>query len=173
MTLPRSPVPGSSSIPPSGFFEGGFTFTFTLRLADDHGLGIDVAAAAAGSPFLSVQQVLHDGAIEAWNRRCVDGSPTSMKVVQPGDTIVRVNEKTDRQGMLEECQEKMLLKLTFVRRFPTYYPGFHAAATGYLPWAGVDGMCMRHEVAHLAHDPRTYTSGEGERLHASKLPVVI
>jgi len=173
IVLPQSPVPNLALVPSSGFFEGGFTFTFTLRLADDHGLGLDVAAATASRQFLVVQQVLNEGAIEAWNRRCLDGSQSSMKVVQHGDVIARVNEKTDCQAMLEECREKMLLKLTIVRRFPGYFTNFRASAAGYVPWVGPDGICHGHEIGHLVQHSQTCSLGEGERLHASKLPVVI
>lgn len=164
-----SVVPSSGSMLASGFFDGGFTFTFTLRLADNHGLGIDVMEPVS-CEWLVVQQVLQEGAIEAWNKQCLDGSMACLKVVQYGDAIVSVNGRTNRQGMMQECREKMLLKLTVVRRFPDYIPSLNTA-TALFPWPGLESFRVGH--ARLAGELHTCSRGEGERFHASKLPVVM
>jgi len=170
MALPSSPVPSSPSVPSSGFFDGGFTFTFTLRLADGHGLGIDVAEPPA-SEVLIVQQVLPEGAIEAWNKQCLDGSVACLKVVQYGDVIVRVNGRTERQGMLQECKEKMLLKLTVVRRFPEYFQSLNASAANFFSWPGLESFLAGHSFAHPGAELQACNGGGGKRLHASKFQV--
>lgn len=100
---------------PCGFFEGAFMFTFTLRLARRVGLGIDVAAASAHD-VLIVQRILPRGAIEAWNRQCSNDSLTSAKAVLPGDALVIVNGKVGCSSVLHECSERVILKMTFLRK---------------------------------------------------------
>lgn len=95
--------------------DGAFCFDFTLRLADDVGLGVDLAARVDGNQALVIQGVLQNGAIAAWNKQCYDGTSKRFKSIFPGDAIVSVNGKTEQLDMLHECQTKMLLKLTVFR----------------------------------------------------------
>lgn len=169
-SLPSAPMP---SFPPSDFFFSGFTFTFTLRLADDHGLGIDVAAASAADEFLIVERVLNDGAVEAWNKQCLDGTMTSLRAMQAGDAIVRVNGKTDRQSILDECKDKLLLKLTIERRFPAYFPSIGASVAGCFPWSGLEGAWVDHGSAYFGLEWQACSLGASDRLHARKVPVVL
>lgn len=171
MVPPTVPVFATPFVPAPDFFEGGFSFTFALRLADDCGLGLDVAAMRLGSPCLLVQQVLNHGGIYAWNRQCLENMSAPMRALRRGDAIVRVNQKTDCEGMLEECREKMLLKMTVVRMSPACYPGVYDSVAGYWPWAGPGDASIGPEVALPAL--HGCVMGEGERLHASKLPVAI
>jgi hypothetical protein len=164
-SLPLAPMP---SFPPSDFFFSGFTFSFSLRLADEHGLGIDVAAASATEEFLIVERVLQDGAVEAWNKQCLDG-----RAVQGGDAIVRVNGKTERQSILDECKDKLLLKLTIVRRFPAYFPSNGASVAGCFPWSGLEGAWVDQGSAYFGLDWQASSLGAGDRLHARKVPVVL
>lgn len=113
-------TPGKSNpICPSPFtlFENGSCiFTFTLRRADDVVLGLDVSHCDAQG-FLLVKGILPNGAIQAWNRQC-SGGPAAGKSVLAGDKIVRVNDATTVQSMLEQCRVKQLLKITVVRGEP-------------------------------------------------------
>lgn len=113
-------TPGKSpTVCPSPFtlFENGSSiFTFTLRRADDISLGLDVSHSDADN-FLLVKSILANGAVQAWNRQC-SGGPAAGKAVMAGDKIVRVNESADVGGMLNQCKEKQLLKITVVRGDP-------------------------------------------------------
>lgn len=101
---------------PNPVFAGGFVFGVTLRLADNCGLGLDVAPGILG--LLMVQDVLPKGAVDTWNRQCMDGESASRgKVVVPGDFIVDVNGSRDCADMMRECLNKTLLKLTVVRAY--------------------------------------------------------
>lgn len=137
--------------------DAGHSFKFTLRLADDVGLGIDLAADSTGG--LRVQGVLPNGAIDSWNRRCLDGSATAGKVVHPGDALVCVNGKTDSRGMLWECRSKLLLSMTFVRKGEDLSAPNSASDT---PGARVSGRDANKVYLQIS------TALEGERLHASK-----
>jgi len=95
--------------------DGAFCFDFTLRLADDVGLGVDLAPFVDGNQALVIQGVLQNGAMAAWNKQCYDGTSKRLKSIWPGDAIVSVNGKTEQLDMLQECQTKMLLKLTAFR----------------------------------------------------------
>lgn len=113
-------TPGKSpAVCPSPFtlFENGSSiFTFTLRRADDVTLGLDVSHSDADN-FLHVKSILANGAVQAWNRQC-SGGPAAGKAVMAGDKIVRVNDAADVAGMLNQCKEKQLLKITVVRGDP-------------------------------------------------------
>lgn len=139
------------------------TFRFTLRLADDTGLGIDLAADCSGVS-LCVQSVLPSGAIDAWNRRCLDGSATAGKDVHPGDLLVCVNGKTDKAGMLAECRSKLLLAMTFVRKTPS-----EEFTAGGDPGAVAE---QQDTIRPLGHRPKVVLqineALEGERLHANR-----
>lgn len=111
----------ADSLPsPSGGLEaimqqggGSFTFTFTLRKADDTDLGLNVSHCETDKVLL-VEGVRAEGAVEAWNRLCTASHPE--KSVIPGDKIIGVNQITyDPDRMLEECKLKQLLRLTVVR----------------------------------------------------------
>jgi len=146
-------VPRPQPAAPGAAFDGKLTFSFTLRLADDHGLGLDVVT-PEGSRGLVVRQVLQDGAIEAWNRQCLDGSMACLKALQFGDAIVAVNGREDHEGMLQECRDKLLLKMTIERSFPGSAP-----ATGYYMWPGFETLGDAAPV---------YGTGWGERLYAHR-----
>jgi len=89
-------------------------FSFTLRKADGADLGLNVYHHETDKA-LQVESVRADGAVEAWNRQCA-GTASADKAVGPGDKIISVNSISgDPQKMLEECRDKLLLRLTFVR----------------------------------------------------------
>jgi len=87
-------------------------FSFTLRKADGKSLGLNVNE---DERVLVVEGIRVDGAVDAWNRQCMGGTCPG-KVVKRGDKIIRVNDiENDPAGMLEECKEKRLLRLTIFR----------------------------------------------------------
>jgi len=90
------------------------SFTFTLRLADEHGLGLELAPLGV-APFLTVQKVLPGGAMEAWNKQCLENDALNPKAVRPGDSIVSVNGHAECLAMLRQCRERQLLKITIAR----------------------------------------------------------
>lgn len=116
-TPPPFPSWACASMPMSSFMftQGGLgvRFNFTLRRAPGVGVGLDLVR-APDDRSLIVQSVLPCGAMEAWNRQAIAG-PNGGKAVVPGDRLVRVNESSDCDAMLGECQDKVLLKLSFAR----------------------------------------------------------
>jgi len=110
----RAAMPASPPRPGTAEAEG-CSFAFTLRLADEYGLGVDLAPPETCSRGLVVWHVLPMGAIESWNKQCLDGTPTHHKAVRPGDVITSVNGCTDCQDMLEQCRSRLLLKITVAR----------------------------------------------------------
>jgi hypothetical protein len=144
----------------SAFLEGGYCFGFTLRLADDVGLGVDLAPGWQGSQGLTIQEVLQNGAVASWNKQCFISNKLRAKAVWPGDTIVSVNGKTEYLDMLHECQNNMLLKLTVFRHDGT---STGATATD-CSWARLDNLARGLTVCQTK---------DGERLHSSKSPVVL
>lgn len=110
-TMLRSPAITAS---PFVICEGGGTvFGFTIRKADDCGLGVEFKDADCGS-CLQVTSVKPGGAMQAWNKLCA-GGPAAGKAVLPGDKIVKVNEVTTTKDMLRECRDQKLLKFTVQR----------------------------------------------------------
>lgn len=107
-SLPATPCPPLEP-------EGAFRFSFTLRLAEAGGLGIEWADRTTPGSAVCVRDVVADGAIEAWNRQCADANPLCSRAVAPEDQLVEVNKQTDAAAMLAECDTKLLLKLTFLR----------------------------------------------------------
>lgn len=159
----RTPASSCQTSPPlAPVGDGSQSFKFTLRLADDTGLGIDLAADTNG--ILRVQGVLPNGAIDAWNRRCLDGSATAAKVVSAGDALVCVNGKSDSQGMLSECRAKLLLSMTFVRKGPEDPSLWAPSLMADSPQVGSPGQIGRDSPKVL----QIHAALEGERLHASK-----
>lgn len=138
----------------------GFCFGFTLRLADEVGLGVDLKPRIDATEALVIQGVLQNGAIAAWNKQCFDGTSNRCKAIWPGDTIVSVNGKTEYSDMIQECKTKMLQKLQV----------FRAVCD--------DGSCMGR-IPTDCFWPSPQMGGmmfnrlgsEGERLHSSKKPV--
>lgn len=113
----RNSTPGlrSPAIPQSPFViceGGGSVFQFTIRKADDVGLGVDFADSDEGS-CLQVTAV-KPGAMQAWNKLCA-GGPAAGKAVMPGDKVVKVNEATSTKDMRQECEQQKLLKFTVQR----------------------------------------------------------
>jgi hypothetical protein len=109
--IPPTPVPlaqFSTPVDNSDIF-----FGLKLRLAEGSGLGVTVDR-APNNQALIIQAVREQGGITSWNRM-VASSPQRMKVVVPGDRIVCVNDKTVCEEMLEEVQNKLLVKLTICR----------------------------------------------------------
>jgi hypothetical protein len=107
----KSPV-----ICPSPFViceSGGYVFEFTLRLAEDFEVGVDVEYSDK-STSLKVTGIQPHGAIEAWNKQCV-GGPSAGKEVTPGDYIVKVNKADRPLDMLKEWREQKLLRFTVTR----------------------------------------------------------
>lgn len=107
---------------------GVFGFLFTLRRAEDVGLGLDVDCGQSGRVLL-VRKVLRGGAIEAWNRQCLKG-PLAKKAVMPGDAIVSINGCSDAESMLQECRHSFLLKILVTRWDPEQVYGAPAAVPG-------------------------------------------
>jgi len=155
-----------SSLANSGspaFLEGGFCFGMTLRLADDVGLGVDLAPHVGGVEKLWIERILPNGAISAWNKQCFqDCTSKRLKAVWPGDTIVSVNGKTDHWDMLQECKTKMLLKLTIYRAVCDNT--MNTLPTGCMwPPAPMHGLML--QAPRLPND--------GQRLHSCKKLIII
>jgi len=92
---------------------GGIVFEFTLRVAEDFVVGINIEH-SEDLPSLKVTGIVPGGAMEAWNRQCT-GGPSAGKEVMPGDYIVKVNQCAEPQAMLKECREQKLLRFTVTR----------------------------------------------------------
>lgn len=106
-----APVPSPKASSP-----GDRTFSFTLRKADGADLGLSVSHDES-EQTLRVEGIKEKGAVEAWNKQCNAGGTD--KAVLPKDHIVSVNAISyDPQGMLAECRDKQLLRLTILRRPP-------------------------------------------------------
>lgn len=146
----------------SSFLEGGYCFSFSLRLADDVGLGVDFAPRWDGDKGLVVQGILQNGGLASWNKVCFDGTAQRAKAVWPGDTIVSVNGKTDYDEMMEDCRTKVLLKMTVFR------PVGDGPSVG-----GIPMHCYWPSMHNggLPHVPRP--GQEGVRLHSCKKPVTL
>mmetsp|Transcript_2117 Transcript_2117/g.4841 ORF Transcript_2117/g.4841 Transcript_2117/m.4841 type:complete len:371 (+) Transcript_2117:63-1175(+) len=86
------------------------TFTFTLRLAENVGLGLEFQG-TTGVEALTVMEVTSDGAVEAWNRQCTGDS----REIRRGDQIVRINAAEDAVAMHAECNSKRVLRITVKR----------------------------------------------------------
>lgn len=114
-----------SSIPEcSG--EPGDSFTFTLLKAHEVPLGITFADAAADEQELICETVQPDSAIDAWNQSCITAGNIN-KTVEADDRIVSVNGiSCQRELMLQECEEKALLKIVLVRGAAAQSPPVHA-----------------------------------------------
>lgn len=111
---PVQPFPfGTTSPSPVSMLPGIVAFSFSLRRADDTELGIDVRCGSEGR-FLVVQNVLRGGAVESWNRQCLEAL-TVARAIFPGDTIVSVNGLSDCKGMLDACRRDLLVKLVVAR----------------------------------------------------------
>lgn len=138
---------------------GVFGFLFTLRRAEDVGLGLDVDCGQSGRVLL-VRKVLRGGAIEAWNRQCLKG-PLAKKAVMPGDAIVSINGCSDAESMLRECRHSFLLKILVTRWDPEQAYGLPAA---------VPGQGLAAQAAQASHGAWGKPAGKerSERLVASK-----
>lgn len=115
-----SPTPAQPGPPGS--------FTITLRKADGVDLGLDVVAQ---DQVLLVCDVVPDGAVEAWNRQCLNRQSME-RMVHVGDQIITVNNVgQDTLRMMEECRASQLLKLCLLHgdRTDGADPGALAAAT--------------------------------------------
>eukprot|EP00928_Gymnodinium_smaydae_P057021 TRINITY_DN40290_c0_g1_i1.p1 TRINITY_DN40290_c0_g1~~TRINITY_DN40290_c0_g1_i1.p1 ORF type:complete len:482 (+),score=99.07 TRINITY_DN40290_c0_g1_i1:49-1446(+) len=114
-SLAASPVAPSAAT--AGCSEAGQAvriFSFTIRKADNADLGLNVSHDEKDK-VLRVEGVRPEGAVEAWNRVCLQGASRE-KAVIPGDRIVEVNGVShDPLKMLEECRDKALLRLTIHR----------------------------------------------------------
>jgi len=97
--------------PSSGGHSGGRRFGFTLRLTGEVRLGVKVDDSSCRR-YLIVREILEGGAMAAWNGQC---SQSSDRYVLPGDYLVDINGASDCDGMIQECREKALLKMTIVR----------------------------------------------------------
>jgi len=168
----------SQSVPsavPSDPFKAGFIFTFTLRLADNVGLGLDVARSSCDS-YLTIQQILQHGAIEAWNRQCFDGGMVCMKVVMPGDLIVGINGASGCTAMLQECKDKYLLKVKVLRPYDESAASYSSMGMGwdYCSWSQSYMGFPSPMAAYCAQGsqlPNYANYTDGDRLHSCKLPV--
>jgi len=88
-----------------------FVFKLTLRVADDMDLGL---CFTKKGEVLRIDKV-KSGAAESWNRQCsTSGSPE--RVLSPGDLVISVNDHSDPEIMLQECESNKLLKLRVLRR---------------------------------------------------------
>lgn len=108
-----SPAPAKPG-PPGSFF-------ITLRKADGVDLGLDVMAQ---DQVLLVCDVVPDGAVEAWNRQCLNRQSMDRhgvdhaqeRMIHVGDKIITVNSVgQDTLRMMEECRGSQLLKLCLLR----------------------------------------------------------
>eukprot|EP00929_Paragymnodinium_shiwhaense_P010214 TRINITY_DN114756_c0_g1_i1.p1 TRINITY_DN114756_c0_g1~~TRINITY_DN114756_c0_g1_i1.p1 ORF type:complete len:320 (-),score=74.74 TRINITY_DN114756_c0_g1_i1:186-1145(-) len=88
-------------------------FEFTIRKADEGGLGLEIALSEDERELLVVD-VQADGAVAAWNRQCV-WAANSLKMVVPGDRLLRVNGREGGEAMVRELKERRLLRLCFAR----------------------------------------------------------
>jgi len=144
-TLPESPVfPLPTSLPasPEPFWVAGFSggteqtgtaaaaaamaagggasdsccvFNLKLRKADGADLGLNLSHHEHGQ-VLKIEAVRPNGAVAAWNKQCDGSDGSAPKAIQPGDSIIAVNDVArDAKKMLEECRDKRLLKLTIAR----------------------------------------------------------
>jgi len=123
---------------------GGTTFTFALRKADGVGLGLQVSSTESEG-HLQVRGVLAGGAVEAWNKQCIESGLVERQVCL-GDRIVRANDTWgDTELMLKECREKRLVKLTVLRgEVPAIdrniaapgFAGLDAKAPAFVPGGG-------------------------------------
>lgn len=95
------------------------SFSFTLRRADDVAMGLKGVVDRNGE--LLVESVAPGSALDSWNRFQVAGEHND-RSVRPGDRVISVNGLTWSQAMLQECEEKHLLKLEVVRGAPTFLP---------------------------------------------------
>jgi len=112
-TMPSSPTSSFGAVP-TLTVDDTSSFTFTLRLDDQVGLGVDLMPCGV-SGMLFVKAVLPNGAVEAWNRQCFATSGKSAKALVPGYGIVSVNGKTGFANILDECKTSLLLKLCVCR----------------------------------------------------------
>jgi len=149
-----SPNPAAVSV---GVLEGeGIFFSFTIRKADGGGLGLDIVP-SDNNHFLLVNGLRGGGAIEAWNKRCVEAGG-SVRALGSGDMIVCVNEKSDVPGMIEEIKSKFLLKLFVVRATPLVDTGHEpslqdlANVTPTRPW-GEHGKARLQETPKFPFPP--------------------
>jgi hypothetical protein len=112
---PQMPSPATPPPSPASFFTIGESelFCFTLRLADGIGLGLEINRDDFDQELLVVR-VSPGGAAEAWNRQCFQQA-FSHKAVCMCDRIVAINGCCDPSSMIEECNQKQLLKLFVVR----------------------------------------------------------
>mmetsp|Transcript_73378 Transcript_73378/g.162296 ORF Transcript_73378/g.162296 Transcript_73378/m.162296 type:complete len:335 (+) Transcript_73378:126-1130(+) len=94
----------------------GTIFSFTLRLANGVGLGLNVTR-SHDDYALIVKGVLPEGGIQSWNRQVL-GSSKCMKAVELGDAIVSANGTTGCQGMLDALMGTHLVKLSILRQSP-------------------------------------------------------
>jgi hypothetical protein len=91
-------------------------FSFTLRLEDKGGLGVELGSLSSYCHPV-VRTIVPGRALEAWNRQCLFGNNVAnmSRYVSPGDLLLSVNGKFDCHEIIHECQEKLLLKMTFGR----------------------------------------------------------
>jgi hypothetical protein len=152
-----TPTPATTEASPSTVAGGATTFSFTLRKADGADLGLNVSHEETDQ-VLQVEGVRADGAVEAWNRQCA----SSDKAVVPGDRIISVNNISfDPQKMLEECRDKVLLKLTVVRgdgpvtaappkALPPNKTTLRADASVFVPMTGAEAPAAGEEPEEAA-----------------------
>jgi hypothetical protein len=91
--------------------EGENTDCMTLRKADGDVLGLSVDFTTGH--YLAITAIT-GGAIEAWNRSCMESLETSWRALRAGDKIIEVNGRTNPQEMLDQCRNAQLLKLVVV-----------------------------------------------------------
>merc|ERR1712113_491383 len=94
----------------------GYVFRFTLRRADGVSLGLEVERDMNDRALL-VRTVFQNGAVDAWNRQCVE-TRMGWKAVLPGDRIVQANKALGCEAILEEIKQRFLLHLVIARETP-------------------------------------------------------
>jgi hypothetical protein len=92
------------------------SFSFTLRLEDRGGLGVEFGCLTSCNHPV-VHSIVPGLALDAWNKQCMFGNNVAnvSRYVSPGDVLLSVNGKTACHDILYEIQEKLLLKMTFGR----------------------------------------------------------
>lgn len=145
-------------------------FSFTLRRAENTNLGLGVSHHEFDK-VLCVESVRAGGAIEAWNRQCLN-SPNPERAVMTGDRIISVNAVSyDPDQMLEECQKNQLLHLTFCRgEGPLPMPPQGTGSTPLKPTLRANASEFVPSAASVSEAPSAHPGASDTQAKAGSLP---